>query len=219
VQSAAGGSQGRGRDPLSRASAATPSGCARFSRCGRYRWWLRRRWDPGAPPLLFIGLNPSRADGERDDPTLRRLLHFARDWGYGELEVLNLFAAVSPSPAALRRLADPQGSEADSWIRRRLVACPTAPLWLGWGAHGGWRGRDRAALRLLRGRRLLALGATRGGHPRHPLYLPASACLQPWLGGAWHDASRLGHPEEVSARCLAVPPCPPTHGVTPFTCT
>jgi hypothetical protein len=193
---------------------------ARFSPCGRYRWWLQRRWDPAAPRLLFIGLNPSRADTERDDPTLRRLLGFARSWGYGELEVLNLFAAVGPSPAALRRLADPVGGEADAWIARRLAACPAAPVWLGWGAQGGWHQRDRAVLALLEGRQLLALGATRGGHPRHPLYLPAGARPQPWPGpGAWHDATRLGHPEGVSARCSAASPCPPTHGVTPFTCT
>ena len=150
---------------MSQAPSAPVSGQARFSPCRRYRWWLERRWRAGAPRLLFIGLNPSRADGERDDPTLRRLIRFARGWGYGALEVLNLFAAVSPSPATLRRLADPVGSSNDAWIARRLAACPAATLWLGWGAHGGWRDRERAVLELLRGRRLLALGATRGGHP------------------------------------------------------
>ena len=83
---------------------------AQFSPCGRYRWWLQRCWDPQRPPLLFIGLNPSRADAQRDDPTLRRLLGFARAWGYGGLEVLNLFARISASPAALRRCADPVGA-------------------------------------------------------------------------------------------------------------
>ena len=76
---------------------------AAFSPCGQYRWWLERLWQPAAPRLLFIGLNPSRADGQRNDPTLRRLLGFAQRWGYGSLEVLNLFARVSPSPAVLRR--------------------------------------------------------------------------------------------------------------------
>ena len=31
---------------------------AMFSACGRYRWWLERRWDSAGPTLLFIGLNP-----------------------------------------------------------------------------------------------------------------------------------------------------------------
>ncbi|MEX1316207.1 MAG: DUF1643 domain-containing protein [Synechococcaceae cyanobacterium] len=174
------------------ASPARPLGRARFSACGRYRWWLERRWDPRAPRLLFIGLNPSRADGGRDDPTLRRLIGFARAGGFGALEVLNLFAAVSASPAALRRLGDPVGAANDAWIRRRLMASPGAPLWLGWGAGGGWRGRDRAVLALLAGRRLLALGSTRTGQPRHPLYRPASARLRTWPGEPVPQSSPAG---------------------------
>jgi len=160
---------------------------AQFSPCGRYRWWLQRCWDPQRPPLLFIGLNPSRADAQRDDPTLRRLLGFARAWGYGGLEVLNLFARISASPAALRRCADPVGAENDRWLQQRLEAQPPGgALWLGWGNGGAWRGRDQQVLALLerwaapgceRGvhPRLLALGLTASGQPRHPLYAPGDA--------------------------------------------
>ena len=65
---------------------------AGFSADGHYRWWLRRSWPGGHGTLLFIGLNPSAADGRRDDPTLRRLIGFGRGWGYSALVVLNLFA-------------------------------------------------------------------------------------------------------------------------------
>ena len=154
-----------------------------FSPCGRYRWWLERRWDPQRPALLFIGLNPSRADGERDDPTLRRLQGFARTWGYGGLEVLNLFARISASPAALRRCADPVGAENDRWLEQRLRAVPAGgSVWLGWGNGGGWRGRDQRVLELIGqvlptvgGPPLLALGLTASGQPRHPLYAPGDA--------------------------------------------
>jgi hypothetical protein len=137
--------------------------------------------------LLFIGLNPSRADGRRDDPTLRRLLGFARRWGHGSLTVVNLFARISPNPAALRRCADPIGPANDGWIRRALAEALTGPapasLWLGWGNGGRWRGRDRQVLELLAAagasRSLLALGLTAAGQPRHPLYAPAIASLQP----------------------------------------
>jgi hypothetical protein len=151
-----------------------------FSACGRYRWWLQRCWDPGRPPLLFVGLNPSRADGRRDDPTLRRLLGYARGWGFGSLEVLNLFALVAPSPALLRRAADPVGSGNDAWIRRRLRLRPEAAVWIGWGNQGRWRDRDRQVLALLArgGRRPLALATTAAGMPRHPLYCPASLTLR-----------------------------------------
>jgi len=144
--------------------------------------------------VLFIGLNPSRANGERDDPTLRRLQGFARSWGYGQLVVLNLFALVTPSPALLRRSSDPTGAAADAvlaaWLRRWSLS-PSWDLWLGWGAGGTvWR-RDQQLLEmvqsLMRQRRAVGgsppgvLGFTRGGQPRHPLYVHGAQALQPWI--------------------------------------
>ena len=192
------------------------SPAAAFSPCGQYRWWLERLWDQAAPRLIFIGLNPSRADGQRDDPTLRRLLGFARRWGYGSLEVLNLFARISPSPAALRRVADPVGADTDAWIRRRLAAQPEATLWLGWGNQGAWRDRHRAVGALLLGRPLGSLGLTASGQPRHPLYVAGTVALQPL---AWHNPVALGHPVGNSAHPAAASPCPASPAATPFTCT
>ncbi|SBO41727.1 DUF1643 domain-containing protein [Cyanobium sp. NIES-981] len=167
-------------------------GKARFSPCGRYRWWLRRCWDPALPPLLFLGCNPSRADGRRDDPTLRRLVGLARGWGFGALEVLNLYARITPAPALLRRLPQPVGGANDLWLGRRLALLPQAPVWVGWGAAGSWSGRRLLQLvPLLQSRALLAVGQTAGGHPRHPLYVPATAVLEPW---SWRIPKALGHP-------------------------
>jgi hypothetical protein len=192
------------------------SPAAAFSPCGQYRWWLERVWDPAAPRLLFMGLNPSRADGQRDDPTLRRLLGFAQRWGYGSLEVLNLFARISPSPAALRRVADPVGADTDAWIRRRLAAQPEATLWLGWGNQGAWRDRHRAVGALLLDRPPWALGLTASGQPRHPLYVAGTVALQPL---AWHNPVALGHPVGTPAQPAAPLPCPAFLAATPFTCT
>lgn len=158
------------------------AGSACFSPCGGYRWWLERRWDPQAPPLLFIGLNPSCADGQRDDPTLRRLQALARSWGYGRLEVLNLFARIAASPAVLRRCIDPVGVENDRWLEQRLRLLPAVgALWLGWGNGGSWRGRDRAVLERLAPLALpqLVIGLTAQRQPRHPLYARGDA--QPQL--------------------------------------
>lgn len=155
-----------------------PAGDACFSSCGRYRWWLERRWDPQRPTLLFIGLNPSRADAQRDDPTLRRLQTFARRWGYGRLEVLNLFAWIAASPALLRRCSDPVGAANDHWLEQRLGVLPAGgALWLGWGNGGRWRGRDRAVLQRLAPLAWpqLVIGLTTSAQPRHPLYVRGDA--------------------------------------------
>ena len=176
----------------SRQDAVTPADAC-FSTCGHYRWWLWRQWQPAEPALLFIGLNPSRADAGRDDATLRRLVGFASAWGYGSLLVLNLFARISPSPALLRRAADPVGDGNDAWLQRALrgelttagapIAAPAA-VWLGWGNRGAWRGRDRQVLALLQqlapGLPRLVLGFTRQGQPRHPLYARAGTKPQAW---------------------------------------
>jgi hypothetical protein len=172
---------------------------AAFSPCGHHRWWLERRWDAQLPRLLFIGLNPSRADAQRDDPTLRRLLGFAQAWGFGALEVINLFSRISASPAVLRRSREPVGGANDAWMRARVASLrPGDAVWLGWGNGGGWRDRDREVLELLQGALpaetpLLALALTAAGQPRHPLYAPAAA--QPL---------RLLHPGDVLR--FAAPP-------------
>ncbi len=162
------------------------TGRAAFSRCRQYRWWLERVWEPQGSRLLFIGLNPSRADHRLDDPTLRRLMAFAADWGYGGLEVLNLFARISPSPAALALAADPVGAANLAWIRRRVRAtragAPPSLIWLGWGNGGRRSGQDERMLELLdpHRSRLVCLGLTASGAPLHPLYRPATSLLRPF---------------------------------------
>jgi hypothetical protein len=149
---------------------------------------------------VFIGLNPSRADDRRDDPTLRRLMAFAAGWGYGGLEVLNLFARVSPSPAALWLQDDPVGKENQEWLLRRLrtwqqtarttvVGAPASLIWLGWGNGGRRLGQDRRVLALLapQSSRLVCLGLTASGAPRHPLYQPAASSLQPFGASCGHS--------------------------------
>lgn len=176
------------------------TGDAGFSACGQYRWWLRRQWQPLWPRLLVIGLNPSRADAQRDDPTLRRIVGFAQRWGYGSVTLLNLHARITPNPAVLRRCPDPVGSENDRWLRTVLTTGGVA-AWLAWGNQGSWRGRDRAVLDLLGeaapGVPLLVLGLTAQGQPRHPLYAPATlppqrVCRRRLLQGSLAQTSEPG---------------------------
>ena len=47
---------------------------AYLSECGWYRYLLWRRWQPSAPVVNFIMLNPSTADAVQDDPTVTRCI-------------------------------------------------------------------------------------------------------------------------------------------------
>lgn len=143
---------------------------AHFSRDRRYRYRLWRRWDPSLPIVAFCMLNPSTADESTDDPTIRRCIGFARSWGYGGLEVVNLFALRATDPRELRLARDPIGCLNDAYVLD--AAARSAAIVIAWGAHGVFRARGAAALELLSPRaQLLALGWTKAGEPRHPLYL------------------------------------------------
>lgn len=54
---------------------------AEFNKDRTHRYALQRKWGKGERHILFIGLNPSRADETFNDPTITRCINFAKDWG------------------------------------------------------------------------------------------------------------------------------------------
>ena len=157
--------------------AELPPRGALFDASARYRYCLWRRWSAGGT-VAFVMLNPSTADAERDDPTIRRCAGFARAWGFGGMTVVNLFALRATDPARLRRARDPVGRDNDRHIA--AAAAGARMVVVAWGVHGDLAGRDRTVLALLVGRRPRCLGVTSGGHPRHPLYLAATTRHRPF---------------------------------------
>jgi hypothetical protein len=77
----------------------------------KYRYQLSRIWDEEKPFILFIMLNPSTADADGDDQTIRRVINFAKSWGYGGFYVGNLYAFRSTDPKGLKHTDDPIGPE------------------------------------------------------------------------------------------------------------
>lgn len=149
---------------------------AHFSPCRRYRYSLWREWGPHTTYAMFVGLNPSTADETNDDPTVRRCIRFAQDWGYGALCMTNAFAFRATDPRVMKAESEPIGPENDFVLRQ--LAEHAGVVVAAWGAHGTHRGRE-AWLRLhLPGLHYLRL--TKDGHPGHPLYLPADLKPQPW---------------------------------------
>ena len=147
---------------------------ALFSECRRYRYRLWRIWDDALLPLCFIGLNPSIADEMQSDPTITRLLQRARCWGYGGIQVVNVYALVSTDPRRLWRDVYPIGEHGPhrTNIEITIAARSSGLVLCGWGAHAGARGREvLAMLRKLPGVQPHALKLNKDGSPGHPLYV------------------------------------------------
>jgi hypothetical protein len=165
-----------------------------FSPCRRYRYALWREWwetdclvcDATMPPgetcntcqrtrpvsdyLMVIGLNPSTADETKNDPTIRRCIGFAKQWGFSALCMTNLFAFRATQPKDMKAENDPVGPENDHWLHEaRFYAgrCLAA-----WGTHGSHMGRDAQVKFAVQG--LSCLGKNANGSPKHPLYIAAN---------------------------------------------
>ncbi len=140
---------------------------------GNYRYLLRRKWDENAAQITFVMLNPSTADANQDDPTLRKCIHFAKSFSCGSLEVVNLFAYRATNPHELKKVADPVGSRNNCYIE---LAIRRADLIIvAWGTKGIFQKRNQEVLNLISNKKSLhCLGLTKDGHPRHPLYLKKS---------------------------------------------
>lgn len=151
-----------------------------ISDCLAYRYRLDRVWDDRLQKVAFIMLNPSTADHNEDDPTIRRCIRFAKDWGYGGISVANLFALRATNPISLRMVAAPVGPEND--IHIMSVAKECREIVCAWGAHGGLLSRDEAVSRMLTGRNTVSLKLTKDGSPGHPLYIKADAKREAFYG-------------------------------------
>jgi hypothetical protein len=143
---------------------------ALFSDDRIYRYTLTRVWRDDWPRVAFLLLNPSTADEKRDDPTIRRCIAFAKAWGMGGLEILNLFAYRSTDPSRLSKVPDPIGP-----LNLEYLAAVTASVPLtvcGWGRKAPFD-VDLKVLAMLRrlGRPLFALKLNADNSPTHPLYL------------------------------------------------
>lgn len=157
-----------------------------ISDCGSYRYRLGRKWADGVP-CVFVMLNPSTADAEQDDPTIRRCIAFAKAWGCGELIVVNLFAFRATSPRDMMEADDPVGPDNMEHVRHAAAVAKgrqgeiVGPVVCAWGSHGSYMGQDETVLGWLQDELVtpMALKVTKQGHPGHPLYLKSDLEPEP----------------------------------------
>lgn len=165
---------------------------ATFSPDRSYRYCLWRRWreefvreidDSIIAPdnhdiCAFIGLNPSTADENEDDPTIRRCIAFAKSWGFGGIAMLNLFAFRATDPAVMKSAPQAVGEWNDECLKRVTSVCGQTIAC--WGTHGAFLHRGALVRSMLFRRNLCHLGLSKDGHPKHPLYLRADTTRENW---------------------------------------
>ena len=151
---------------------------AEISPCGRYRYLLRRVWDRDCTRALFVMLNPSTADAEIDDATIRSCIRLSRSWGHGGFEVINLFGWRATDPAELAATADPIGPGNAYAVETSISRC--AVVIYAWGASRFvTRDSTEGLSSLVRfyHRTPFCLGTTKSGAPKHPLYIKSGTPL------------------------------------------
>lgn len=163
------------------------SGEATFDERRIYRYLLTRTWDRGLPSVAWIMLNPSTADAAVDDATISRVVGFSRSWGYGSVDVVNLFAYRCTKPRQLRLPMDPVGPLNDLTIAE--TARSSVTVIVAWGNHGVVvnpatgvpRHEEVLALAARAGIEVQSLGTTMRGQPMHPLYRPRGIRPAPFM--------------------------------------
>lgn len=157
---------------------------ATFSADRVYRYSLKRLWQNGAPRHCWVMLNPSTADALKLDPTIRRCVNFSKAWGAGSIEIVNAYALRSTDPRAIKDRVDPFGRLNHVFIRSASARAERTIV--AWGTHvedaAYWRDHRESTctkdlVSLLKAP-VFCLGKTKDGHPKHPLYVPASTELQ-----------------------------------------
>jgi hypothetical protein len=139
---------------------------ATFSDCRKYRYVISRTWDGKKKTILFIGLNPSTADEKIDDPTIRRCINYAQNWGYGSLLMVNLFAYRATMPTELKKVKNPIGNDNDLHIKELIKKVDLTVA--AWGNEGSLLNRDKEIKKIIPN--LMCLKINKSGQPAHPLY-------------------------------------------------
>ncbi|WP_404711536.1 DUF1643 domain-containing protein [Sphingomonas sp. MMS24-J13] len=156
-----------------------------ISPCGLYRYRLDRTGQ-GSGATAVIMVNPSTADAQQDDATIRKLKGFGARYGWGRLIVGNLFAYRSTDVRVLSRATDPVGPDNDAHLMEMLREADRFVV--AWGPAAKLPARLRCRYRRVLeiaqmvSRRPMSIGApAKDGHPCHPLMLAYERELQPWI--------------------------------------
>ncbi|HEY9801127.1 MAG TPA: DUF1643 domain-containing protein [Leptolyngbyaceae cyanobacterium] len=140
----------------------------------KYRYLLGRKWNKNLPQVTFVMLNPSWADDTKSDRTIDKCIELAQSWDYGSLEVVNLFAYITPIRNNLKNVDDPIGPDNNLHIQSATQSAESIIVAWGGGRFPKIMNRNEEVLSLISCKTLYSLVDNRGnvltkdGHPRHP---------------------------------------------------
>jgi hypothetical protein len=150
---------------------------------GLFRYELRRSCGLGEGKVTWVMFNPSTADAEVNDPTIRRCIDFSQRWGFAEMIVVNLLPIRSPDPKeawAWHRSYTDFGYPAPEFFTNAeyidRAADESEKVIAAWGSLAGdlgWSTRDNHAIAFW------CLGINSDGQPKHPLYVAKAQPLIP----------------------------------------
>lgn len=149
---------------------------AKFDHTLRYRFELRRWWvDWVDYPMRWVAWlmsNPSTADGEKDDPTIKRVIHFSHSWGYDGAIIVNTSPVIGSTPAAAARAMAEDGDYGQQRVNQNFgfiadAGAASALRIAAFGANPFYRLSARTFESF--GLPIHCLAKTQDGSPIHPL--------------------------------------------------
>jgi len=153
---------------------------AEFSDCRKYRYALWRIWDRTKPLVMFIGLNPSTANEQENDPTIKSVGRIAKSNGYGGFYMMNCFPYVSTDPNHLRDFGNTDLN--DHWLYKVAAMCQD--IVFAWGSFSvvSELGRDAELIEMFPNAK--ALFVNKNGSPKHPLYCKSDTIFLEFRSGS-----------------------------------
>jgi hypothetical protein len=184
-----------------------------ISPCKTYRYRLERTIGAG-PTMMFLMVNPSTADADQDDPTVRKCIGFAQRNGYGRILIGNKFAYRAKDINALEGVNDPIGPDNDIYLRPMIAESDVVVA--AWGTLNkipeALRARWHDIVRMADAaeKPLYCLGANADKHPRHPLMLsygvPVSPWRTPWFLGRKKRAPEITQQTDAATAAVMATP-------------
>lgn len=155
-----------------------------------YRYLLGTR---GHDPLICIGINPSTAEPDHLDNTLKSVERIAHGNGFDSFLMFNVYAQRATSPDDMEKVCNPALHRENLEAFRYVLSISENPtVWAAWGAIIEKRAyladcvRDMVAVGQEYGARWVCAGViTKKGHPHHPLYLRKDEKIKPFDIGAY----------------------------------